>query len=107
MIRRPPRSTLFPYTTLFRSHELRVTDALECERQLQWFTIFLPQLEASVRQLTRPGVAAPIQNHAQAPQSSRRVRRAVVRRGRERILEPPSSLAIVGTQIPEPTERRG
>src|SRR2546422_4805690 len=24
MIRRPPRSTLFPYTTLFRSHHLRV-----------------------------------------------------------------------------------
>src|SRR2546422_7383358 len=24
MIRRPPRSTLFPYTTLFRSHGLRV-----------------------------------------------------------------------------------
>src|SRR5256886_6755554 len=24
MIRRPPRSTLFPYTTLFRSHLLRV-----------------------------------------------------------------------------------
>src|SRR5438270_10445472 len=23
MIRRPPRSTLFPYTTLFRSHECR------------------------------------------------------------------------------------
>src|SRR3712207_8815066 len=23
MIRRPPRSTLFPYTTLFRSHEAR------------------------------------------------------------------------------------
>src|SRR5256885_7954854 len=23
MIRRPPRSTLFPYTTLFRSHTLR------------------------------------------------------------------------------------
>src|SRR5438034_3356650 len=23
MLRRPPRSTLFPYTTLFRSHELR------------------------------------------------------------------------------------
>src|SRR5258708_8685761 len=23
MIRRPPRSTLFPYTTLFRSHSLR------------------------------------------------------------------------------------
>src|SRR2546430_13652029 len=25
MIRRPPRSTLFPYTTLFRSHELGLT----------------------------------------------------------------------------------
>src|SRR2546427_8243264 len=24
MIRRPPRSTLFPYTTLFRSHNLRL-----------------------------------------------------------------------------------
>src|SRR5437867_7028961 len=28
MIRPPPRSTLFPYTTLFRSHRLRVTRAL-------------------------------------------------------------------------------
>src|SRR3712207_7135253 len=27
MIRRPPRSTLFPYTTLFRSVEQRVVDA--------------------------------------------------------------------------------
>src|SRR4051812_49795407 len=26
MIRRPPRSTLFPYTTLFRSKELRFTE---------------------------------------------------------------------------------
>src|SRR5947208_9159382 len=25
MIRRPPRSTLFPYTTLFRSHAVRVS----------------------------------------------------------------------------------
>src|SRR5256885_7047781 len=27
MIRRPPRSTLFPYTTLFRSHRLRDSGA--------------------------------------------------------------------------------
>src|SRR5258705_375071 len=27
MIRRPPRSTLFPYTTLFRSNDLLITDA--------------------------------------------------------------------------------
>src|SRR5258708_27645661 len=28
MIRRPPRSTLFPYTTLFRSHERHVAQAV-------------------------------------------------------------------------------
>src|SRR5258707_4157506 len=27
MIRRPPRSTLFPYTTLFRSHLLKLMEA--------------------------------------------------------------------------------
>src|SRR5256885_2527176 len=27
MIRRPPRSTLFPYTTLFRSHGISTTNA--------------------------------------------------------------------------------
>src|SRR3712207_7053566 len=27
MIRRPPRSTLFPYTTLFRSEAIRIMDA--------------------------------------------------------------------------------
>src|SRR2546422_7476186 len=29
MIRRPPRSTLFPYTTLFRSIHMYLTDTLE------------------------------------------------------------------------------
>src|SRR2546430_10319031 len=29
MIRRPPRSTLFPYTTLFRSLGLEIADALD------------------------------------------------------------------------------
>src|SRR2546426_6713380 len=33
MIRRPPRSTLFPYTTLFRS-PLRESDMLESQRRL-------------------------------------------------------------------------
>src|SRR5256885_16929801 len=31
MIRRPPRSTLFPYTTLFRSRESDVLDRVEGE----------------------------------------------------------------------------
>src|SRR2546430_13178869 len=30
MIRRPPRSTLFPYTTLFRSHARDASDDWEC-----------------------------------------------------------------------------
>src|SRR6478752_8764961 len=35
MIRRPPRSTLFPYTTLFRSPELHLTPASHrCPRRL-------------------------------------------------------------------------
>src|SRR2546426_7359418 len=33
MIRRPPRSTLFPYTTLFRSHPLHVLEAHLVERR--------------------------------------------------------------------------
>src|SRR5258708_37235010 len=35
MIRRPPRSTLFPYTTLFRSQLLAVIDSPEVDQQLQ------------------------------------------------------------------------
>src|SRR5688572_32594298 len=31
MIRRPPRSTLFPYTTLFRSHT-KITSCINCFR---------------------------------------------------------------------------
>src|SRR5256885_7726655 len=34
MIRRPPRSTLFPYTTLFRSHHEESAHRLSC-RQLR------------------------------------------------------------------------
>src|SRR3712207_8980155 len=48
MIRRPPRSTLFPYTTLFRSQEPRAQigghpqvadragEALACRRAMEW-----------------------------------------------------------------------
>src|SRR3712207_7518054 len=43
MIRRPPRSTLFPYTTLFRS--LRVDDPARFARELG---PVLPELEGGV-----------------------------------------------------------
>src|SRR5699024_11282111 len=32
MIRRPPRPTLFPYTTLFRSADVRIGLRLKCQR---------------------------------------------------------------------------
>src|SRR2546430_10243369 len=35
MIRRPPRSTLFPYTTLFRSHSRACSFWLRCEERLE------------------------------------------------------------------------
>src|SRR3712207_7858379 len=41
MIRRPPRSTLFPYTTLFRSEELL---AAVRQRPLQLLVAHVPQL---------------------------------------------------------------
>src|SRR5690349_24145107 len=38
MIRRPPRSTLFPYTTLFRSRQANAISFQEAERTMTSFT---------------------------------------------------------------------
>src|SRR2546426_11572776 len=66
MIRRPPRSTLFPYTTLFRSHRTARTDLAfhlgghECVRQLA-----LAAIGFSARRHVRPlqaGVVPPIRH---------------------------------------------
>src|SRR2546422_9823846 len=43
MIRRPPRSTLFPYTTLFRSMMSRVAELRE-----QWRTQNKPELDIGI-----------------------------------------------------------
>src|SRR4249920_3946024 len=40
MIRRPPRSTLFPYTTLFRSRTLRRSSAVT-ELSWRWIALML------------------------------------------------------------------
>src|SRR5687767_15941164 len=34
MNRQPPRSTLFPYTTLFRSHKMRIVNALQANDEV-------------------------------------------------------------------------
>src|SRR6266550_8016833 len=46
MIRRPPRSTLFPYTTLFRSHpDLDVTDADAIVDSLPGTSLAVPRID--------------------------------------------------------------
>src|SRR3712207_8148662 len=47
MIRRPPRSTLFPYTTLFRSHApiARFRPAWKLHGKLDTFTAFRTDLD--------------------------------------------------------------
>src|SRR3712207_9217524 len=42
MIRRPPRSTLFPYTTLFRSEGLRVVTPAEAAAEADLIMILAP-----------------------------------------------------------------
>src|SRR5689334_24368919 len=45
MLRRPPRSTLFPYTTLFRSGwaEPSVCERTLAQRQLRLMVLYLPE----------------------------------------------------------------
>src|SRR5712692_8457770 len=45
MIRRPPRSTLFPYTTLFRSMEVPSLEAEEAGEDLDFITEHLTEAE--------------------------------------------------------------
>src|SRR5258708_25926454 len=59
MIRRPPRSTLFPYTTLFRSRTLRVFRTLREEFAFQNVGVviqaYLYRSEADVKALASEG----------------------------------------------------
>src|SRR3712207_8553707 len=57
MIRRPPRSTLFPYTTLFRSHS-RLQHKVR--RQLRRDAVAQPQLADLLVELARRAVAPPL-----------------------------------------------
>src|SRR2546426_10194380 len=56
MIRRPPRSTLFPYTTLFRS----VVDIAAPPQTVWRNVITFPDLPPPSERLFRIGVAAPL-----------------------------------------------
>src|SRR2546427_8750102 len=64
MIRRPPRSTLFPYTTLFRSHRRAVDLAVGREREQ-----VLGALERVLIGERRRGVDARSEEHTSELQS--------------------------------------
>ena len=78
MIRRPPRSTLFPYTTLFRSHFLFLLSLFPCHSPSQFIKSFRkaavtpqapgPPLISATAEEDRPMRA---QTHSQCPPSSR------------------------------------
>src|SRR5256885_11564521 len=62
MIRRPPRSTLFPYTTLFRSLDARLLGGGGAGLELEVAEQLVPQLLGAVEALQRGehgGVAGP------------------------------------------------
>src|SRR5258705_8268265 len=51
MIRRPPRSTLFPYTTLFRSHKQRIIGLLD-----SWIVAGPHSIGSSFQFFTNPSI---------------------------------------------------
>src|SRR3989440_5892774 len=71
MIRRPPRSTLFPYTTLFRSVQVSTLRRSEKEQQLASEIDALRRAEEE--QIKRVQVAeARLREHEEARQSAKR-----------------------------------
>src|SRR3712207_7713954 len=46
MIRRPPRSTLFPYTTLFRSGRDVLPGLTDAHLHFEWYSLGLQQVDA-------------------------------------------------------------
>src|SRR2546422_7254216 len=75
MIRRPPRSTLFPYTTLFRSPIEGKAPALHRKAALDGLgrglvDVELGRVSRQFRRARDPGVLARLAHHARAAASS-------------------------------------
>src|SRR5947208_9801331 len=54
MLRRPPTSTLFPYTTLFRSRRSRNEESAECGSELRFASLHLSSLWWHLRRSSIP-----------------------------------------------------
>src|SRR2546430_11216549 len=75
MIRRPPRSTLFPYTTLFRSAAQQPPTPARDLRRIERQVLILGEREADRPQLGEPArtaVLAPAAAHAVQPLRDRK-----------------------------------
>src|SRR5690554_1897205 len=69
MIRRPPRSTLFPYTTLFRSYELQLKDLETVEKRLNGLARAAKSGDKEAKRAFE--LAERIKNHLEAGESVR------------------------------------
>src|SRR3712207_9060740 len=76
MIRRPPRSTLFPYTTLFRSAPRLTAELARLLLLVDLFPVHEPQCDGSAgRKLTLPNLEETLRvSHRSPPESFPRPR---------------------------------
>src|SRR5258708_15643374 len=77
MIRRPPRSTLFPYTTLFRSGLQQAGEVVEARRGVRMLGVkhLLPDRQGALIERPRPRqVALGLQQAGEVAEATRRVR---------------------------------
>src|SRR2546422_8903260 len=77
MIRRPPRSTLFPYTTLFRSLDADLLDRARADRPVLALAPVAPRRRAGLARPPRPArrrAGAAVDRDARAPHAVERAR---------------------------------
>src|SRR2546426_12296846 len=82
MIRRPPRSTLFPYTTLFRSREIELEDPMPADHAERRAPPLRGELHAAVwHVLDQPRFGEPLHHAAHRGRSDLEHRGDVAGRG--------------------------
>src|SRR3712207_8980777 len=69
MIRRPPRSTLFPYTTLFRSWAVPLISPVRVTVKTKFFVPLLPSCAETLPILRREGAGGRSEEHTSELQS--------------------------------------
>src|SRR2546422_8547198 len=96
MIRRPPRSTLFPYTTLFRSRNVQNFNAGSGGANVPGFHVVFPQRFSSIRSvLSNPSLCSRSEEHTSELQSRLHlVCRLLLEKKKNHIIKPCRPLTI-------------